>query len=72
MIGPGQLAWRDYPLPDSVTETTEIHVSVTLKYRTFPPFVLQALADEGFLELSELDALPIVEMAKVSETYRRE
>ena len=72
LIGPGQLAWRDYPLTDSVAETTEIHVSATLKYRTFPPFVLQALADEGFLDLNELDALPIVEMAKVSATYRRD
>ena len=35
----------------------------------FPPFVLQALADEGYLDLGALDPVPIVMMETVTKTF---
>jgi hypothetical protein len=36
-----------------------------LKYRTFPPFLIRTLADEGYLNQNELEPIPIVEMERV-------
>lgn len=71
LIAPGQRAWRDYPLPESLTNSQGFTVVATLKYRTFPPFVLQALADEGYLDLTQLDPVPIVTMETVSRFFER-
>lgn len=71
LIAPGQRAWRDYPMPDTVARGTTLSVTATLKYRTFPPFVLRALSDEGFLDLTQLDPVPIIEMETVTETFER-
>lgn len=68
LIAPGQRAWRDYPLPASALNE-DLTVTATLKYRTFPPFVLQALADEGYLDLGALDPVPIVMMETVTKTF---
>ena len=71
LIAPGQRAWRDYPMPESIPADITLSVTATLKYRTFPPFVLQALADEGFLDLSQLDPVPIIEMETLTKTFER-
>ncbi len=71
LIAPGQRAWRDYPMPESIPADMTLSVTATLKYRTFPPFVLQALADEGFLDLSQLDPVPIIEMETLTKTFER-
>ena len=47
----------------------DLTVTATLNYRTFPPFVLQALADEGYLDLGALDPVPIVMMETVTKTF---
>jgi hypothetical protein len=71
LIAPGQRAWRDYPMPESIARNTTLSATATLKYRTFPPFVLRALSDEGFLDLTQLDPVPIIEMETVTATFER-
>ena len=49
LIGPGQRKWRDFEIPASSLTGNEIRVLATLKYRTFPPFMLRELVGGGYL-----------------------
>jgi len=62
LLGPGQKKWRDYRLPVEGLAGQELSVTAVLNYRTFPPFLIRTLIDEGFLAEGELLAIPIVEM----------
>ncbi|CAN0346735.1 unnamed protein product, partial [Laminaria digitata] len=66
LIQPGQIAWREYLIPYAELEgTSAVTVETRLLYRTFPPFLVRALIDEGFLKEDELPfGIPIVEMAR--------
>jgi hypothetical protein len=65
LLGPGQRKWRDYLIPRSRIMGQRIRVLATLKYRTFPPFLIRTLVDEGYLNQNELEPIPIVEMERV-------
>jgi nitrate reductase cytochrome c-type subunit len=69
LIGPGQKAWRDYRIPVAQVAGKTVLLNAVLKYRTFPPFLLRDLAAEGFLNLDELDEVPIIEMETAQATW---
>ena len=69
LLGPGQTAWRDYLIPLEEVTGKIISATATLNYRTFPPFLIRQLEDEGFLEPGTLMEIPIVEMETVSGTW---
>jgi len=62
LLGPGQKKWRDYRIPASVIAGQTVSVKAVLNYRTFPPFLIRTLMDEGYLEEGVLSAVPIIEM----------
>ena len=65
LIPPGQRKWRDFELPASLFETDRIRVLATLNYRTFPPFFLRTLIEDGFLDPNAIGPVPIIEMERV-------
>lgn len=67
LIGPGQTAWRDFQIPHSLVAGQQLEVQATLYYRTFPPFLIRALEDEGYLEEGELLEIPIIEMETLTK-----
>ena len=67
LIGPGQKAWRDYPVPATGLAGQTLHLTATLRYRTFPPFLIRTLIQEGYLAPDALAPIPIIDME--SETF---
>jgi hypothetical protein len=68
LIGPGQTAWREYILPSSV-RGKPITATATLRYRTFPPFLLRQLVEEGYLNPNELEEVPIIDMETTTLSF---
>lgn len=68
LIQPGQTAWREFRLePELVKDATSLRAVATLRYRTFPPFLIRQLKQEGHLQEDAVaSTVPIIEMA--SET----
>ncbi len=68
LLQPGQTAWREYEIP---TEgySGRVTIEARLRYRTFPPFLVRQLIDEGFLGEGEMTEIPIVDMAEVTKEY---
>ena len=69
LIGPGQTGWREYLLPLSGIRGKNLTVKATLKYRTFPPFLLRKLVEEGWLDASSMLEVPIIEMETLEESF---
>jgi len=65
LIAPGQRAWRDYEIPARNLSGQRLTVKATLNYRTFPPFLIRSLIEEGWLDSTQLLPIPIVEMEVV-------
>jgi len=65
LIAPGQRAWRDYEIPARNLSGQRLTVKATLNYRTFPPFLIRSLIEEGWLDSTHLLPIPIVEMEVV-------
>lgn len=70
LLAPGQTAWREYLIPRSQLNVEQIEVIATLKYRTFPPFLIRKLESEGFLKKGVLEPIPIVDMARSQKSFR--
>ena len=70
LIGPGQRKWRDFEIPASSLTGNEIRVLATLKYRTFPPFMLRELVGGGYLDPAEIDPIPVIDMETVEQTFK--
>ena len=51
LIASVQRSWRDYPMPEHIGDVGALNMIAVLKYRPFSLFVLQSLADEGYLDL---------------------
>ena len=64
LLQPGQTGWREYEFPIAAAQGQRVTVSATLRYRTFPPFLLRQLEEEGFLKQVLSDKIPIVDMAE--------
>lgn len=69
LIAPGQRKWRDFPIPSERLNGDTFRVVAHLKYRTFPPFLLRTLIDEGFLDPDAIDPVPIIQMESAEETF---
>ena len=69
LIAPGQRKWRDFSLPASALSGERIRAVATLKYRTFPPFLLRILIDDGYLDPNAIDPVPIIDMETVEQTF---
>ncbi len=67
LLQPGQTGWREYEIPRSDIEGGRLEIEATLRYRTFPPFLVRQLKDEGFLAEDAVGEIPIVDM--VTETF---
>ena len=65
LIGPGQRSWRDYVVPIADVQGNELRVTAVLNYRTFPPFLIRTLIEDGRLDPAELEPIPIIEMERV-------
>jgi hypothetical protein len=69
LIAPGQSAWREYQLPKTSVLNKTLSLNATLKYRTFPPFLLRQLAQEGWLDPTDMLEVPIIEMERAQRTF---
>ena len=69
LIPPGQRKWRDFELPAALFDTGRIRVLATLNYRTFPPFFLRTLIEDGFLDPDAIGPVPIIEMERVEAEF---
>jgi hypothetical protein len=69
LIGPGQRKWRDYLIPLRLFEGRTIRVEAVLKYRTFPPFLIRNLVDDGLLNPDDMEAIPVIEMERVETEF---
>ena len=69
LIPPGQRKWRDFEVPSSLFETDGMRVLATLNYRTFPPFFLRTLIQDGFLDADAIGPVPIIEMERVEAEF---
>lgn len=69
LIPPGQRKWRDFPIPTAALMGDRIRVVATLNYRTFPPFLLRTLVQEGYLDPNAIDPVPIIEMEMVEQVF---
>ena len=69
LLGPGQRKWRDYLIPRIRITGDRIRIRARLNYRTFPPFLIRTLVEEGFLNADELEAIPIIEMERVETEF---
>lgn len=70
LIPPGQRRWRDFPIPAVTLIGDEFRAVATLKYRTFPPFLLRILIEDGYLDPNAIDPIPIIEMKTVEKIFR--
>ena len=57
-------------MPHELVAGQKIEVTAVLNYRTFPPFLIRALIDEGFLGPDELEPIPIVEMERREVSFQ--
>jgi hypothetical protein len=69
LIPPGETLWREYLFEKGELAGQTLTAHATLKYRTFPPFLIQKLIDDGFLDPDELTEIPIVEMEEHEITF---
>ncbi|MEZ4458940.1 MAG: ammonia-forming cytochrome c nitrite reductase subunit c552 [bacterium] len=66
LLQPGQTGWREYEIPEAY-KGVPLTAKATLRYRTFPPFLVRKLIDDGFLGADEIVAeIPIVDMAETT------
>lgn len=65
LLQPGQTGWREYLIEkEKFHGASGLIVTATLKYRTFPPFIIRILKEEGHLaEDAVPNRVPVVEMA---------
>lgn len=69
LLQPGQTGWREYELPESL-RGVELTAHATLRYRTFPPFLVKSLIDDGYLDGNKIVAeIPIIDMAEETYTF---
>lgn len=69
LIQPGQTGWREYEVPKEKVSGQTIEVTATLRYRTFPPFLIRELEEEGYLEAGAIGEIPIVDMEEVRKRW---
>ena len=69
LLAPGQKAWRDYELNIQNVRGRRLKVSAVLNYRTFPPFLIRLLIEEGWLDPTQLLPIPIIEMERVETEF---
>ena len=69
LIAPGQVRWREYFLPKANVKGKTLEVTAILNYRTFPPFLIRTLINEGYLKKNAITPVPIIEMARVTKTF---
>lgn len=69
LLPPGQTGWREYLIPRSKLNTSTIKVSAVLNYRTFPPFLIRKLQEQGYLKKNAIEPIPIVEMVKANKEF---
>lgn len=66
LLQPGQKGWREYEIPAGHSGQT-LTAHAVLRYRTFPPFLIRELIDEGYLADDALPfGIPIVDMAETT------
>lgn len=70
LIPPGQVKWRDFALPADLFSGEEVRVLATLNYRTFPPFFLRTLIEEGYLDPNAIEPIPIIEMERLESRFQ--
>lgn len=69
LLPPGQTGWREYLIPKTQLTSKVINVSAVLKYRTFPPFLIRKLQEEGYLKKDAIEPIPIIEMVKQKKVF---
>jgi len=63
LLQPGQSGWREFDIPAGYSGK-QLTAHATLRYRTFPPFLVQDLVDDGYLDPNAIVGdIPIVDMA---------
>lgn len=65
LLQPGQTGWREFRIePERLEGVTSIMARATLRYRTFPPFLIRRLKEEGYLAPDAVsDTVPVIDMA---------
>lgn len=69
LLEPGQTAWREYLIPYPTLAGKQIQVSAVLRYRTFPPFLVRKLIEEGYLKPDAMEPLPIIDMTNAKASF---
>ncbi|MBH24106.1 MAG: hypothetical protein CMH57_06575 [Myxococcales bacterium] len=69
LLQPGQTGWREYLIPHDRIQGDQLTVQARVRYRTFPPFLIRELEEEGFLEPGLIGEIPIIDMAELTETF---
>ncbi len=69
LLGPGQRKWRDYTIAGDALLGQTVRVTASLNYRTFPPFLIRTLVDDGLIGPDELEPVPIIEMERVETSF---
>ena len=67
---PGQTGWREYLIPKSRVTGSTLTATATLRYRTFPPFLIRTLEEEGYLERGLIGEIPIIDMNTLTRTFQ--
>lgn len=68
LLQPGQTGWREYEIPRADIDGGRLEVEATLRYRTFPPFLVRELVEQGFLEEDAISEIPIIDMVSQTTT----
>ncbi len=71
LLQPGQTGWREFRLePELLEGVSSVRAEATLRYRTFPPFLIRELKQEGHLEQDAVPStVPIIDMASKTITF---
>lgn len=62
LLAPGQTAWREYLIDKKKLVGKTIRVHAVLRYRTFPPFLVRTLIEQGYLKKDAIEPIPIIDM----------
>ncbi len=68
LLQPGQVGWREYEISKTLVGGQKIRVEAAVNYRTFPPFIVRQLEEEGLLKIKLSDKIPIIKMAEKTIT----
>lgn len=69
LLQPGQTGWREYEFPIDPVRGQRVTINATLRYRTFPPFLVRTLEEEGRMSVKLSDKIPIVDMAEAELSF---